>query len=628
MAKTATHITVDGERYDLQDKELAQDVSDLKSALNVLLTDVNASNLWQSGGITVSNGATSTTSTRIRTKEYINDSITYVFPADGWDFGIFAYDKTDKSYVGMYDGSSFQNVFLSWLSLPIEIGEFQKIYSIKIVIRKHDNSEITTSDYNKIELYKLSDYTNQNKYIDYTYDTGWKTGYINTSGNVGEIVNLYVSTNSQYKYLIIECVKGDILTITAKGGNASRAWAYADKNYVLIDHSVSNYEAINFVYTAPVDGILIVNSVITFAIGYSVVKRRYLNEENRKITQILMTPFKNHEIVSDAMPEYRINIDSVEYDRTTDISLTDLYNAYDELVTQFPNYITKTALGNDASGTYTIYRYDFIPQLPIINSDSSTSPKLFNDYTKSDYPTIIMDAGIHGGEKPCVLAVLNLMDKIARSASDNGILGWLRDNIHFVVIPSANPWGYSNNLRYNYNHVDINRNFPPYWIYGESDSSSDRYRGTSALSEVETQYINNILTEYKNKAVGYLSWHTFGSFSSYSNMSCFMISTDFKPNELQMAGIDVIKTITKSGWKNHNLPTNSGLIGNIQLSSIAQYGMSTNQGAYLGIPSCAPELMYRYYDGNTGADYNTNINCLNVEYILYSICAVLLRTLY
>ena len=31
MAKTATHITVDGERYDLQDAELAQDVSDLKA---------------------------------------------------------------------------------------------------------------------------------------------------------------------------------------------------------------------------------------------------------------------------------------------------------------------------------------------------------------------------------------------------------------------------------------------------------------------------------------------------------------------------------------------------------------------------------------------------------------------
>lgn len=38
MAKTATHITVDGERYDLQDAELAQDVSDLKSALTDLET--------------------------------------------------------------------------------------------------------------------------------------------------------------------------------------------------------------------------------------------------------------------------------------------------------------------------------------------------------------------------------------------------------------------------------------------------------------------------------------------------------------------------------------------------------------------------------------------------------------
>lgn len=40
MAKTATHITVDGERYDLRDAELAQDVSDLKSHFNLNVEEI------------------------------------------------------------------------------------------------------------------------------------------------------------------------------------------------------------------------------------------------------------------------------------------------------------------------------------------------------------------------------------------------------------------------------------------------------------------------------------------------------------------------------------------------------------------------------------------------------------
>lgn len=627
---------------------LSNEVDDLKSAVNGSMLNVNGQALWQSGGITVSNGATSSTSTRIRTRTYIDQSVIAVAPVAGWDIGVFAYNRADDSYIGMWDGAGFQTVGLSWISHIVSVRDWQlkNNYAIKIVVREHSNAEIDSSYYDHVYLYHQTDESfalpgvpadavrtkteidtvKQNTYITESLD-GWKTGYIDTSPTAGNIVDLYVNTNSQYKYQIIECVKGDIFTITAKGGNASRAWAFIDENNVVVSHANASVEIVNGVFTATKNGKFVVNAVTTFASGYSVSRTRYIESESNVNAKDESTPFKSGVIVPKGMPEYRIAVSGLTYDRTSDIPLSDLYAAYDALAETYPGYVSKASFGADSSGNYVIYRYDFIPELPTIEREASTSPKMFTDYSADNFPVFIMDACIHGGEKPCALALLNLMDKIAKATDDNGILGWLRSNIHFVIIPMVNPWGYSNNLRYNYNHVDLNRNFPPYWSKGPSDATSDRYRGSAALSEVEAQYINSILTQYKNKALGYLSWHTFGSFTSYARMTCFMAAIDYLPNQMQLAGLDVIKSVTKSGWKNHNLPTNSGLIGIMQLSSVAQYGMSSNQGAYLGIPSGSPECMYRYYDGQTGASYATDVNCLNVEYMLYSLCAVLQRTL-
>lgn len=802
-------VGADGVTYASAGAAVRANDSNLKSAISGLMIDVNSQALWQSGGIAVGNGGTSSTDTRIRTRTYIDKSVRYVSSVSGWQVGIFAYQRSDDSYVGMWDGTAWQKEALSWLSGTIFIGDFQIVndYAIRVVARTVNNDTIDSSYYANVYLYHITDESftipgfpadavkvaesistfndillqsmsintnveqtfwkvgglsptngntddsttstekrlrttgylsksvsfiyvrdgwqiavfayNNGAYVgvwdgigeaqanfgttiqwlngwvllrgvqlDLNYSvrivlrrtdntaisidnydniyfgsitgddleksgipvdgqqvkaivdtnvddkasletpfTDWKTGYIDTSPNVGNIVDLYVNTNSQYKYLIVDCVKGDLFTITAKGGNASRAWAFLDENNAVISHANASAEVVGQEFTATENGKLIVNGVITYASGYSVTRRRYLDAENNANIAENESPFKSGIIVPKAMPEYRIAVSNLAYDRTSDMPLSDLYAAYDALVEVYPGYVSKTSLGADSSGNHTIYRYDFIPELPTIEREASTSPKMFTEYGADNFPVFIMDACIHGGEKPCALALLNLMDKIAKATDDNGILGWLRSNIHFVIIPMVNPWGYTNNLRYNYNHADLNRNFPPYWSHGSSDATSDRYRGASALSEVEAQYINTILTQYKNKALGYLSWHTFGSFTSYARMTCFMAAIDYKADEMQTAGIDVVKSVTKSGWKNHNLPTNSGLIGIMQLSSVAQYGMSSNQGAYLGIPSGSPECMYRFYDGQTGADYSTDVNCLNVEYMLYSVCAVLCRTL-
>lgn len=38
--------------------------------------------------------------------------------------------------------------------------------------------------------------------------------------------------------------------------------------------------------------------------------------------------------------------------------------------------------------------------------------------------------------------------------------------------------------------------------------------------------------------------------------------------------------------------------------------------------------MYRYYDGGTGEVYNTDLDCMNTEYILYAVTNACAKFLY
>ena len=188
-----------------------------------------------------------------------------------------------------------------------------------------------------------------------------------------------------------------------------------------------------------------------------------------------------------------------------------------------------------------------------------------------------------------------------------------------MIIPVVDPWGYVNDKRWNSNHVDLNRNFPTYWDNGDSDPSSANYRGASAGSEAETQYVMDILEEFAGKAVFFYDLHTFGSRDTYANNTDFEFYA-YRINELQQIGIATLWEITASGWSNHDLPTTSGFLGHLQSYAGERVGMAGNYGAYLSIPSASPECMYRYNDGlSTDTDYSPKINFMNTEYVTYSV---------
>ncbi|MBO6257469.1 DUF2817 domain-containing protein [bacterium] len=76
---------------------------------------------------------------------------------------------------------------------------------------------------------------------------------------------------------------------------------------------------------------------------------------------------------------------------------------------------------------------------------------------------------------------------------------------NLLLIPCLNPDGMQNNTRTNANGVDLNRNFPTK-NWGEDtsaagDNPQDYYGGKSAGSEIETQFVIDIIEKYQPKLI-------------------------------------------------------------------------------------------------------------------------------
>jgi hypothetical protein len=181
----------------------------------------------------------------------------------------------------------------------------------------------------------------------------------------------------------------------------------------------------------------------------------------------------------------------------------DIYSRYDALMNANPNFITKTDLGLSSDGTNHIYRYDF----------KEAEPHHQNGFAWSETkPKAIIISGIHyewGG----IYALYNALCEI----TTNPQLAELRRNVHLIVVPCCNPYAtIANNYQSglatpnsygvrNANGVEIHRNFEVDWVLTESGTT--HYGGAEPLSEVETQYIDNIMKNNKD-AVFFMSCHS------------------------------------------------------------------------------------------------------------------------
>lgn len=285
----------------------------------------------------------------------------------------------------------------------------------------------------------------------------------------------------------------------------------------------------------------------------------------------------------------------------------DYINAFDELVADYPNYVTKTYLSKDSTGVHSIYKYDFKPQIPntVTNEESNRNPK--------NFPKILITGGLHGDEKNSPFGIYFLVRDILTHWGDNDLLEYLRWNVHLVIIPVVNPYGFDNpntqqGSRYNGNHVNINRNFDYNWASMVSDPTDANYRGTAPASEIETQNVINLVNDNQD-AIYYLDYHTNGQSGTdplYTMWHIYPVSDPL--HSMQPISEYHLAKMSRIAKLNYGQSEDNDFYGYISFSDVAcVYNWATNNGMTCTTLECPR----KFINENT---YNSaNVNKFSAE---------------
>lgn len=176
------------------------------------------------------------------------------------------------------------------------------------------------------------------------------------------------------------------------------------------------------------------------------------------------------------------NYDIQRLTASTPNKVSKLYELIDA-VTSTGITITKDNLGKDASNEFNIFNYKV-------------------SLNTGEKPVVLLVCGEHGNELTSAYIGYYLYKEIVE-----GALTKYLNYVDFWYVPLMNPYGYENNLRNNANDVNLNRDFPCEWVYS---IDSHNKTGNYSLSQVESQYIYNLIVNNKDKILFICNKHDTG----------------------------------------------------------------------------------------------------------------------
>lgn len=151
---------------------------------------------------------------------------------------------------------------------------------------------------------------------------------------------------------------------------------------------------------------------------------------------------------------------ATEFGNINNLTVRQVYELYDGLVSLHPNYFFKREdLGIDSSGLYQLRHYTLRmgnPYLSSVYAPNDPSTNAWDDQTMSPR-TICIVAGVHGNEKTSIYGVYLSIKEILESTEKWAT--FIRSNFVLEICPIVNCWGVDNNSRHNSNDVNINRDF-------------------------------------------------------------------------------------------------------------------------------------------------------------------------
>lgn len=243
-------------------------------------------------------------------------------------------------------------------------------------------------------------------------------------------------------------------------------------------------------------------------------------------------------IPSDTIYEFDIidnshmnDIDSKTNSLTADEFLSNWYDIYVGLQSD-GMIVTKNFIGNDNSGAYNIYEYDF-------------KPKNYNR-------TILLTSGLHSYEQSAQFGLAYFIKDLMTTPYKHEGFKYIRENVRIKVIPMLNPWGYNQNPQVygNNNKVNPNRNWDINGIwedYPVLPNNEWNWKGTKPFSEQETKNQANWLYYNKNIVDFWIDCHT-GNGDTSNDIWCYYMSYNPLKSKIEKAREKLVARIkTKYG---------------------------------------------------------------------------------
>ena len=549
------------------------------------LKSYNSASMWEQGNINSTTGANSRSTTElhafaIRTKEYLDSNATNVIvknASQNYRISVFKYDSS--------------NVFVGYVNKQTTL-EIDSQYKYRLVLFHYSSATlgsyiaVSPSEYNEIGIFSdwstivtddelLPIIERVNNSID---KNAYKFGYANDSNNTDlwEQGNINGSTGANSA----STAALHLYTIRTKG--------YIDSNI----EKVLCLQGYFSVYTYSIDG--------TFE-GYSPYVQEYSGFSSDKKYRLNYRTQPTTSGVVEITPEYANNIyflsgslvnspylKAVSWAKNVpnnwyqglgnDYSLFGHTTSYDDFISAFTalcsnrNDVTITNIGA-SSDSKDIFCYEIVPTLY----------KGMTSFNRNNKPVkIIIVSGQHGFEKSSCYGLYYFVRDLLNSYLDDPVLTWIKSNVHLIIIPCANPYGFTNMVRKNANGVDLNRNWNP--GFDETISpSSDYYGGASAFDQPETQAIKAVI-DANTDAFYLIDFHTNGEYKvanwnivNWNSFNVSVITDDYFVNAYRAAFIHVSQ-LTECFSSEYNLDSSGSAMGSItqntQLSTISTYSRS------------------------------------------------------
>lgn len=277
----------------------------------------------------------------------------------------------------------------------------------------------------------------------------------------------------------------------------------------------------------------------------------------------------------------------------------DLISRINIAINNTPEFVnaTITEIGKDATNVFPIYKIEI--------------KRIAQDFVSGALKKVIIVSGLHGSEYSHPLTTATFIEMLL-SDTDDKIITALRDNFHFIIVPSANPWGYNNAIRSNANGVNLNRNFPAGWRAQGTPSDFGDYSGTSPMSEPESQAINSVIQEHKDFYIA-IDGH---GYSGFEDNPFLQFWTETYDNAYQDSFSNTAMFLTRYAMKNYSLfEENDKIIGKVDVPIRSVMSQNGNLRAYFETQgngySTLMELAMRIY-GQSATTGGVEISTLNM----------------